>query len=97
MTNQELMQLPHSKMIKLIDEGKLVYLPCNLGDEVYWLSYFGSGICQGTVSGILISGFGIDLKITRRASNIITKELEKVYFSREEAEKALKERENNGK
>ena len=28
MNNQELKQLPHSELIKLIEDGQLVYLPC---------------------------------------------------------------------
>lgn len=35
MTHEELCRMEQSQLIKLIDEGKLVYLPCKVGDTVY--------------------------------------------------------------
>ena len=35
MTHDELCRMEQSKLIKLIDEGKLIYLPCKVGKTVY--------------------------------------------------------------
>lgn len=93
-----LQELDHKLLTKEIEQLKAeleqsVKLPCKVGDTVYWISHFKSGIIQGKVSGILISGFGFDLKITDATGMTITKEFEKVFLTREEAEKALAEME----
>ena len=36
MTHEELCRMEQSQLIKLIDEGKLVYLPCKVGDMAYF-------------------------------------------------------------
>ena len=113
MTNQELMQLPHSEMIKLIDEGKLIYLPCKVGDIIIHFKYVIGIGCKPVVDKI------IKIEINKKTTVIYTKKffypiklseniLEPVekfpdtyadlYVGTEkEAEKALKELENNGK
>ena len=105
MTNQELMQLPHSEMIKLIDEGKLVYLPCKVGDTVYEIA--GGGISFPEISQIIINDDD-DIYFEWQTLNIIWDVAEfgegefkltdigkTVFLTREEAEKALKENKNN--
>lgn len=110
MTNQELMQLPLSEMIKLIDEGRLIYLSCKVGDKIYSLlsppHYKRGLICEYIVVFIGINsskdmGYGLfnvksvksDWMYTFNFSDIG----KTVFLTREEAEKALKEREINGK
>ena len=95
MTKSELCRLEQPELMKLIDEGRLVYLPCKLSDIVYWISNFKGGIYQGTVAEIKISGFGFDLVIWNSAGQAIKKELKCVFFTREEAEQKLKESEKN--
>jgi hypothetical protein len=48
MTIDELRRLEQPELVKLIDEGKLMYPPCAVGDTVYGLgSYFGKRlICE---------------------------------------------------
>ena len=106
MNNQELKQLPHSELIKLINKGRLIYLPCKVGDKVYVL-------IQTFVKNKLV--WSIDTRIIDElnsnklnSNTMISKkpfelhfypsEIGKtVFLTLEEAEKALKEREVNGK
>ena len=70
--------------------GTLIRLPCKVGDPVYWISLFGTGICQGNVVAIKISAFGFDLEISTQGSPLaIKRELEKVFLSEPEAWKVL--------
>ena len=39
MTHDELCRMEQSKLVKLIDEGKLVYLPCKVGDIICLFRY----------------------------------------------------------
>lgn len=75
--------------------GTLIIPPCKVGDTVYWPSRFSKSVSCGPVTGILISGFGFDLKITHINGTTVTKEAEKVFLTKEAAEAALKEREQN--
>jgi len=75
-------------------EGRVVVLPCKVGDTVYWKSHFGTGINQGEIMAIKISIFGFDLEISQSQRNhlVIKREFEKVFLSREEAEAALQKK-----
>ena len=78
------------------DDGLLVRLPCKIGDTVYWIHkrFNVAGIISGTVKTIKISSFGYDLEILN-SCRIIKREFEKVFLTREEAERALKEEQEN--
>ena len=78
------------------DDGLLVRLPCKVGDTVYWISkrFKVARIISGTVKTIKISSFGYDLEIFN-SCGIIKREYEKVFSTREEAERALKEAQEN--
>ena len=105
MTNQELMQLPHSEMIKLIDKGRLIYLPCKVGNKIYSL-LSPPHFKRGLIYEYKVVFIGID-----DSKDINVKSVKgdwmyqfnfsdigkTVFLTREEAEKALKEREVNGK
>lgn len=39
MIHEELCRMEQSQLIKLIDEGKLVYLPCKVGDMIIHFKY----------------------------------------------------------
>jgi hypothetical protein len=71
------------------EQGLLIKLPCKVGDTVYWISYFNSGINSGTIHSIRISKFGFDLEISS-GTGWFWRELEKIYLTREAAEEALK-------
>ena len=102
MTHDELCRMEQSKLIKLIDEGKLVYLLCKVGDTVYVLT-------QTFVKNKLVRSIDTriidELNSNKLNSNtMISKkpfelhfypsEIGKtVFLTLEEAEKALKERE----
>ena len=78
----------------LLKQGVIV-LPCKVGDKVY-----RSSDCLGVVQFVIIS-FNIyesEMFFTDDSENIIyLSDIGKtVFLTREEAEKALKERENNG-
>lgn len=78
----------------LLDHGVIVP-PCKVGDKVYRPS-----ICLGVVQFVIIS-FNIyqgEMFFTDDSENIIyLPDIGKtVFLTREEAEQALKERENNG-
>jgi hypothetical protein len=81
-------------LFQAVDEGLIKVMPCKVGDKVYWVSHFGNGINQGAVLSIKISELGIDLEILNlNGASIVKREYEKVFLTRAEAEKALKERE----
>jgi hypothetical protein len=73
------------------EQGLLLRLPCKVGDTVYWISPFKSGINQGRIENIIMSKFGFDLVILEQAGTIKRRELEKVFLTREAAEEALQE------
>ena len=110
MTQEELCRMEQSKLIKLIDEGKLVYLACKVGETVYTLlspPHYKRGLIYEYIVvfiGINSSkdmGYGLfnvksvkgDWMYPFNFSDIG----KTVFLTLEEAEKALKERENNGK
>lgn len=76
--------------------GKIVELPCKVGDTVYWASLWGSGISQGEIKEIKISKFGIDLTMLTPTGITVRREFEKTFSTYEAAEQALKECEKNG-
>jgi len=78
-----------SEYRKLEEQGLLIKLPCKVGDTVYWISPFRSGINQGKIEFININKFGLDLAIMRQEGVLIRRGLETVFLTREEAEKAL--------
>ena len=91
MTSQELKQLPHSELIKLIDEGKLIYLPCKIGDFVYFDTYINNARTSIGVKPHEIR----DIKVIYCADGADIPEWEigkTIFLTLEEAEKALKER-----
>lgn len=73
--------------------GKIVELPCRVGDVLYWRSRFGNAVHQGKVYEIKISSFGFDLDLRTAENQRFLRESEKCYSTREAAEQALKERE----
>ena len=104
MTHDELCRMEQSKLIKLIDEGKLIYLPCKVGDTVYFIKLcfnYAKAPIKATVT--MVKTFSSNGAILFRA---ITENGERtfidgnigktVFLTFEEAEKALKEREKNG-
>ncbi len=72
------------------EQGLLIKLPCKVGDTVYWISPFRSGINQGKVEIISLSKFGFDLGIMEQGGVLKRCEFEKVFLTREAAEEALK-------
>lgn len=83
----------HDRLWKLenaIENGTLVFLPCKVGDEFWWILKKHSGeyeILKEKVKQIRICDYGfiiIDFDGARW-------ELDEIYFTKEEAEKALEE------
>lgn len=70
-------------------EGRVVVLPCKVGDIVYWRSRFGNAVHQGKVFEIKISCFGFGLELRTAENQRFLRESEKCYFTRVEAEAAL--------
>ena len=133
MTQEELCRMEQSQLVKLIDEGKLVYLPCKVEDTVYVIAkcdtvckqcdydYFcGTGEIQCPFEKVCdfeecndenerifeteCSGFWLEqdggwkVFLDYINADIGVSDIGKtVFLTREEAEKALKEREVNGK
>ena len=104
MTHEELCRMEQSKLIKLIDEGKLIYLPCKRGDKIYSLlsppNHKRDLIYEYKVVFIGIND-SKDVNVRSVKGDWMYQfnfsEIGKTAFlTREEAEKALKERENNG-
>ena len=82
------------------DSNKFVELPCKVGDKVYYFSdsnYKKYEVCK--IVGFHIDKYRTAFKIELCGYKCIvdTEFLgEKIFLTREEAEQALKERENNG-
>lgn len=76
-------------------EGRCEVLPCKVGDTVYWCSRFGNAIYKGKVFEIKISNFGFDLELRNADNQRFLREAEKCHFTRQAAERALKEREQD--
>ena len=74
---------------RLEQEGLLVKLPRKVGDTVYWISPFKSGINHGKIEFINMNKFGYDLGIMSYSGTLSRRELEKVFLTREEAEQVL--------
>ena len=74
------------------DRSRFVELPCKLGDTVYYFNSAGKIFSQ-RVSGFIVNYVGIlvDSDVMFN-SNLIGK---RFFLTREAAEQALKERENN--
>ena len=105
MTHEELCRMEQSQLIKLIDEGKLVYLSCKVGDTVYALirtfikNKLGWSIDTRIIDELNSNKFNSNTMITKKPFELhfYPSEIGKtVFLTREEAEKALKEREVNG-
>ena len=83
------------------EQGLLLWLPCKVGDKVY---YFFSDSNYKKYEVCKIVGFHIDkyrtafkIELCGYKCLVDTEFLgEKIFLTREEAEQALKERENNG-
>lgn len=73
-----------------INDGTLVFLPCKVGDNFWWLLQLYDG------SYMVTSGKVQSIKITKRGVSIIDSTVEEwylseIYFTKEAAEKALEE------
>lgn len=70
-----------------IENGTLVFLPCKVGDEFWYINERWKGVYRLEVGGIEIVDYGICVydKFDRRY------EIEHIYFTKEAAEKALEE------
>lgn len=78
----------------LLKEGNVVALPCNIGDKFWWIyrSPFGDKMVQEEkVASIVVMKNG---RFLLRTSDDCFWEMYEVYFSLEEACKALEELEN---
>ena len=82
------------------DRSKFIKLPCKVGDTVYYFVNDNlSEYCEVSVAGFHIDKYRIafEIEVSGRKFFVDTEFLgEKVFLTKEEAEKALAER-NNGK
>ena len=100
-SKEELCRLEQSELVKLIDEGQLVYMPCKIGDDtVFKICKLCNGekiIVSGTIRNYR-SCLQTEFYFTEptRALNVwlpAERIGKTVFFTAEEAEKALKESE----
>jgi hypothetical protein len=78
------------------EQSKKIELPCVIGDKVFWHSPFKNGsVWSGTVSGIIVRKDHFTLEIIGSHGPVIKKELEKCFFSKEQAVEGLKNESNN--
>ena len=91
----------HCEMFK--DRNRFVELPCKVGDTIYEITErkrngkWNKVIVERVVNGIEIGRSGFMTVICGTTITVFLFDLGKtVFLTREEAEKALKERENNG-
>ena len=79
-------------------EGRLVVLPCKVGETIYYLNPFDE-IEKGRITMIQQKANGtLKFRVTTTFSHDVTSDAigKSVFRTREEAEAALKERENDG-
>ena len=102
MTNAELCRLEQAELIKLIEEGKLIYLPCKVGKEVYVINDVYGNLKIGEISEVFIDKIFTTLTIVINfggycqyyKSNNFGKT---VFLTREQAKQKLKELNGNEK
>ena len=88
------------KCVCFKDRNRFVDLPCKVGDQVYYFNdsnYKKYEVCE--IVGFHIDKYRVDfqIKLCGYKCFVDTEFLgEKIFLTREEAEQALKERENNG-
>lgn len=83
-------------LFQAVEDGRVIELPCKVGDVLYWYNRFGNAVHDGKVYEIKISSFGFDLELRTAEKQRFLRESEKCYSTREAAEQELKEREKNG-
>ena len=94
------------KCVCFKDRNRIVELPCKVGDTVYVIDDMGDE--EYSVAPCTISAIRYECKETDRKIIIMTESFlapftnswvlgKTVFLTREEAERTLKERENNGK
>ena len=60
MTKEELCKLQYHELIKLIDEGRLIYLPCKVGETIYQIgSICTNAECANNTNGQCDNRFNI--------------------------------------
>lgn len=91
-----------AEIIELLQSDRLVELPCKVGDKVYYLSIKKAvplmhKIEEAGVLGYNIDRYGIfDVKIRQLNSNYVFRTgIDKIFFTKEEAEEKLKELNGN--
>lgn len=94
----DLLITEHNRLAEYEDDeesGKIVRLPCKVGDTVY-LVYSFAGICEWEIDEIVIMQKSIRLRLTHKGTKdlnfaFLSETGETLFFSREEAEKKLQE------
>lgn len=79
----------------LDEQGRLLKLPCRVGDTVYEISYVGEPLEERRISGMEISRGGFSIHAVDAGGNHITYAVEDfdgtVFTEREAAERVLRE------
>lgn len=77
------------------EQGRLLKLPCRVGDTVYEISYVGEPLEERRIEGVELSGKGFLIHARDAGNNPITYAAEDfsdtVFTGREAAERALRE------
>ena len=100
---EELCRLEQSELVKLIEEGRLVYLPCKEGDTVYDIAYYCDykGCSKTTQMGCCGCSKIINKKYIVASHSFTLFDLDKigktVFLVPEQAEQKLKEMNGNEK
>ena len=81
---------------KFIDRSEWVHLPCKVGDTIYevFMNHLPPFIQETTIEKIIITSKGLRIKLSRNSvyETSISALGKTIFFTREEAEKALEER-----
>lgn len=70
-----------------IENGTLVFLPCKVGDEFWYINKIWNKACVEQVVEFEVGGYGIVIVDTFGRPHF----LERIYFTKEAAQKALEE------
>lgn len=78
-------------------KSKLIVLPCSVGDTVWYITGIGRNLIKpAKIKEIIIGEDGIKDLYVQGDSCSFENSFDIFYITKEEAERALKERENNG-
>lgn len=83
-------------ILRAEDDGRLVILPCKVGDTVWYIPSGTRKIYSGVCHCVSIQRGGVNIHLYDFDGDNATYSANRVFLTREEAEAAMKGRQDNG-